>query len=140
MITWSLVPGFPCLLLWQHAMYEVNNFLPLFVRGNTSKKKKKSSQNPSSVLGVGWSCLLFFLLLFWFELVDMRVWVLIVLHVLCMCAVSGNVLGIISSQWLQAIPGMWLWNQKIDDGSLFSSPRAFVPVKAAFCRHVKLVV
>ncbi len=36
LITWSLVSGFPCLLLWQRAMYEVNNFLPLFVRGNAS--------------------------------------------------------------------------------------------------------
>ncbi len=50
--------------------------------------------------------LAFFLLLFWFELVDMCVGVHIVLHVLCMCAVSGNALGIISSQWLQSIPGM----------------------------------
>lgn len=139
MITWSLVSGFPCLLLWQRAMYEVNNFLPLFVRGNTSIFLSFFTK-PLLCARRWLELLAFFLLLFWFELVDMRVWVHIVLHVLCMCAISGNVLGIISSQWLQAIPGMWLWNQKIDDGSLFSSPRAFVPVKAAFCRHVKLVV
>lgn len=35
LITWSLVSGFPCLLLWQRAMYVVNKFLLLFVRGNT---------------------------------------------------------------------------------------------------------
>lgn len=46
------------------------------------------------------------------------------------CVISGNVLGMISSQWLHVT-----LNPDTDDRSLFASPRAFVPVKAAICRH-----